>query len=102
MPFCLTISRHHDILNVDTLKGKLHLTHLALDKMADILADDYFRCFFLNEKGRIPIRILLKYVPRSSIDNKPALVQAMTWRWTGEKSLPETMLIQFTYAYTRH
>ena len=33
------------------------LTHLPLDKMATILADDNFKCIFLNEKDRIPIRI---------------------------------------------
>ena len=70
--------------------------------MADILADDNFGCIFLNENGRIPIRISLKFVPRSPIDNKPALVQVMAWRWTGDKPLPITMLTQFTDAYTRH
>ena len=44
--------------------------------MASILADDTFKCLFLNENDRIPIRISLKFVPRSPIDNdKPALVQ---------------------------
>ena len=50
------------------------LTHLPLDKMATILADDNFKCIFLNENDRITIRISLKFVPRSPIDNKPALV----------------------------
>ena len=31
------------------------LTHLALDKMATILADNNFKCIFLNENGRIMI-----------------------------------------------
>ena len=26
----------------------------------------------------------------------------MAWRWTGDKPLPEPMLIQFTDAYIRH
>ena len=42
--------------------------------MATILADDIFKCIFLNENDRIMIRILLKFVPRSPIDNNPALV----------------------------
>ena len=50
------------------------LTHLPLDKMAAILADDNFKCIFLNENDRIRIPISLKFVPRSPIDNKPALV----------------------------
>ena len=33
------------------------------------------------------------------MDNKPALVQVMAWRRTGDKPLPELMLIQFTDAY---
>ena len=75
------------------------LTHPPLDKMADILADDNFGCIILNENERIPIRISLKFVPRSPIDNKPALVQVMAWHRTGGKPLPEPMLTQFTDAY---
>ena len=44
------------------------------DKMAAIVANDIFKCIFLNENGRILIQISLKFVPRSPIDNKPALV----------------------------
>ena len=50
------------------------LAHLPLDKMTAILADDIFKCIFLNENDWIPIQISLKFVPRSPIDNKPALV----------------------------
>ena len=46
-----------------------------LDKMVAILTDENFKCIFLNENDRIPIRISLKFVPRSPIDNKSALVQ---------------------------
>ena len=70
--------------------------------MAAILADDNFKCIFLNENDRILIRISLKFVARSPIDDKPALVQVMAWCRTGDKSLPELMLIQFTEAYMRH
>ena len=73
-----------------------------LDKMLTILADDNFKCISLNEYDRIPIRISLKFVPRSPIDNKPALVQETAWRRTGDKPLPELMLIRFTVAYMRH
>ena len=31
------------------------LTHLPLDKMATILADDIFNCIFFNKNDRIPI-----------------------------------------------
>ena len=35
------------------------------------------------------------YVSKGPIDNKPALVQVMAWRRTGDKSLPEPKLTQF-------
>ena len=70
--------------------------------MAAILADDIFDCIFLNENDRFPIQISLKYVPRSPIDNKPALIQVMAWRRTGDKPLPEPMMTQFIDAYMRH
>ena len=50
-----------------------HLTHLPLDKMAAILADEIFRCIFVNEFF-ILIKISLKSVPKGPIDNIPALV----------------------------
>ena len=70
--------------------------------MAAILADDNFKCIFLNDNNKIPIQISLKFVPRYLNDNKAALVQVIAWRWTGDKPLPEPMLTQFTDAYMRH
>ena len=67
--------------------------------MVPILADDKFTRIFLNENDRIPIRISPKIVFRSVIDNKPALVQVMAWRRTGDKPLPEPILTQITDAY---
>ena len=67
--------------------------------MAAILWDDIFKCIFLNENDKTPIQISLKYVPRSPIDNKPALVQVMSWCRTGEKPFTEPMLPQFHDAY---
>ena len=40
--------------------------------MAAIWADNNLKCIFLNENDGIPIRISLKFVPRSPIDNKSA------------------------------
>ena len=40
--------------------------------------DDIFKCIFLNEK--ISIEISLKFIPKSPINNIPALVQMMAWR----------------------
>ena len=60
------------------------------------LADDIFKCIFLNRNDRI--QILLKFVLKSPID-KPALLQVMAWCRTGDKPLPEPMVTQFTDAY---
>ena len=71
--------------------------------MVTILAGDNFKYSFLNENGdRIPIWSSQKYIPRSPNDNKPALVQVMAWRRTGDKPLPELILTYFTKAYMRH
>ena len=70
--------------------------------MAAILADDIFKCISMNEDVRIAIQISLKSVPKGSTDNKPALVQVMAWRRTGDKPLSEAMLTQFTDACMRH
>ena len=69
--------------------------------MATILADNIFKCIFLNKKDKIPIQVSLKLVPMGPIDNKPALVQVMVWHRTGDKPLPEPMMAQFTDAYMR-
>ena len=47
---------------------------------------------FVDENDRIPIRISLKFVATSPIDNMPTLVQEMAWRLRGDKPLPELML----------
>ena len=60
------------------------LTHLPPDEVATILADDNFKCIFVNENGRITIWILLKYVPRILRNNKLALVLVMAWRRIGD------------------
>ena len=70
--------------------------------MATILPNDDFKYIFLNENDRILIRISPKFVPRRPIDKKPALVQVMACRRTGDKLLPEPMLAQFTEAYMQH
>ena len=70
--------------------------------MAAILAEDIFNGIFLKENVRISIQISLKYVPRSPINNEPALVQVMAWRQTSHKPLPGPVMTQFIDAYMRH
>ena len=61
--------------------------------MAAILAYGILKYIFLNESDKIPIQITQKLIPRSPIDNKPALVQVMAWHRTGDKLLSEPMLV---------
>ena len=56
-------------------------------------ADDIFKCIFLNENVWIPIKISLKFVPKGTINNIPALVQTMGWRRPGDKPLSEPIMV---------
>ena len=69
---------------VNTLRPRQNGRHLA---------DDMFKCIFLNENVWIPIEISLKFVPKGSINNNLALFQIMAWRRPGDKPLSETMTV---------
>ena len=85
---------HNHTIHSNLLKSS------PVDKLATIMAGDNLKCIFLN--NRTSIRISLKCVLRDAIGNKPALVQVMAWRRTGDKPLPQLMLTQFTDVYMRH
>ena len=68
------------------------LTYWGRDKMVGTLADDIFKCVFLNENVRILIRISLKFDSEVPIYNKPPSVQMVAWRLTGDKPLSEPMM----------
>ena len=69
--------------------------------MTTILAEDNFKYISLNKHDIILIGSSLKFAPSSLIDNKPALVQVMAWRRTGNEPLPELILTQFADARGR-
>ena len=81
------------IVFVNSLRPRQNRRHLA---------DDVFKCNFLNENVWIPIKISLKFVPKSPINNIPTLVQIMAGRLTGDKPLSEPMMAKFNGAYMRH
>ena len=62
----------------------------------------YFQMHFHEWKFCILIKISPKFVPKHPIDNNPALVQIMAWRWIGDKPLSVPMLSWFNDAYMRH
>ena len=55
--------------------------------------DDIFKWIFLNENIWISIDISLKFVSKGRINNIPALVQIMAWRWQGDKPFSVTMMV---------
>ena len=55
--------------------------------------DDIFKLVFLNENVWIFIKISLKFVSNVLTNNIPPLVQIMAWRWPGDKSLSEPMMV---------
>ena len=74
--------------------GAALITSSPLSHNGRYFADNTLKCMFVNEYFFILIRILLKFATKGEIDNKPALVQVMAWRRTGDKPLPEPMLTQ--------
>ena len=59
--------------------------------------DDIFKQIFMNENAWIPIKISLKFVPRSPINNVPAWFQIIAWCRPGNKPLSEPMMAYATY-----
>ena len=77
--------------NVGTRPNRVNT--LRLRQNGRHFADDMFKCIFLNENVWIAIEISLKFVPKGSINNNPALLQIMVWRRPGDKPLCETMMV---------
>ena len=71
-------------LSINTLRQRQNGRHFA---------DDTFKRIFLKEHVRILIKISLKFVPKSPIDNIPTLFQIMAWRQPGDKPLSEAMMV---------
>ena len=58
-------------------------------------ADDTFKRIFLNENIRISLKVSLRSVPKGPINNIPALVQIMAWRFVGAKLGLNELIEQF-------
>ena len=71
------------VLYINTLRPRQNGRHFA---------DDIFKRIFLNQNVWIPIETSLKFVPKGSINNNPALFQIMAWRRPGDKSLSEPIM----------
>ena len=74
----LTLSLYHGMVwfdfivcNIQQAQYKPWLTHLPMDKKAAILANDIFKCVFLNQYFIIPIQVSLIFVPMSPVCQRP-------------------------------
>ena len=74
----------HKDFNINTLRSRQNGCHFP---------DDIFKCIFINENVWIAIKISLIFVPKGPINNIPAMVQIMAWRWLGDKPLSEPMMV---------
>ena len=74
--------------------NNLHINSLRPRRNRSYNADDIFKCIFLKENVWTLTKISLKFVPKSPIDNVPALVQIMAWRRPGDKSSSEPMMVR--------
>ena len=78
------------------------LTHWGWEKWPPFFADDIFKCISFKENVWPSIKISLKFVPKGSVNNIPALVQIMAWRSFGAKPLSGPMLAKPTDANMRY
>ena len=66
------------------------------------LADDIFRCIFVDEKFCILIKNSLKFVSTGPVDKTTASVRVIVWRRTSDKPLSEAILTQLICVYMGH
>ena len=67
--------------------------HIAVETKWAQFADDVSKCISFSKKFGSVIKISLKLISTSQINNKPSLVQIMLWRRTGDKPLFESMMV---------
>ena len=76
-----------------TLAARCKINSYIRGQNVHHFADDIFKYIFLDETVCISIEISRNFVPNGPIDNVPALVQVLTWCWTGERPLSEPMMV---------
>ena len=79
---------------------KRHLNTLRPRQNGRHFPDDIFKRIWMKMKMHenvwISINISLKFVPRGPLNNNQTLVQAMAWRWPGDKPLLEPMMLRLS------
>ena len=74
-------------------KHRYDLTHWGGDKMVAIFQTTFSNTFSWMKMYQFRLKISLKFVPKSPINNIPALVHIMAWRRPGHKPLSEPMMV---------
>ena len=82
---CINLSSCQQNYITNTLRPRENDRHFA---------DDNLKCIFLNENVWISIKISLKFVPKSPINNILALVQLRAWYLPGDKPLSEPLVVR--------
>ena len=75
------------VFQVDTLRPR---------RNRRLFANNIFKCILLNENILISIKISLKFIPKGTINNIPALVQIMAWHQPGDKPYASLGLNELT------
>ena len=72
-PVCWSVTSPLHVIS-SQVQNCLLCWHIEAETNGRHFADDIFKCIFLNENVWFAIEIPLKFVPKGSIDNIPALV----------------------------
>ena len=83
---------------LDCCVGRL-LNTMRLRQNGRHFPDDILKCIFLNDYVWISIKISLKFVPKGSFNNIPALLQIMAWHQPGNKPLYNQWWFDFWRIY---
>ena len=95
LTFCTELKLEFWLAGFSSCPLKTLINTSSLRQNSRHFADDIFKCIFLNENAWISIKISLKFVPESPINNVPVtvFVQIMAWHWPGDKTLSEPMML---------
>ena len=83
----------------DACRSKTGINTLRLRRNRRHFSDAIFKCIVLNANVLNSIKISLKFIPKSPINNIPALVQIMAWRRPGDKPLSVPMMVSLWRIY---
>ena len=65
---------NHNTITAEVLQNRWEVNSCPPGQNGRHVADDIFRCIFMNEKFCILIEISLKFIPKGPVDNNPSLV----------------------------